>query len=285
MYFDAPDTNALNTLWTAISAVIGGVLVFLGSLAVARIQARAALRVAEKTAEPQTKAATAAAELSLSQIADSHLKTVLELHASQIRELTQANESKTKRIADDEERQRENMKRIDLLQEHSETCDRVLKQTERQLRMYDETLGVIRWEAGMDGNLTYVNKHFLYCTGFIEEELLGDSKRWLEAVRPRDLNTVEQEWDRLIRGYQTEIHLRFLFVHQSTQVLTPVEAEVETVFGSGHEVYRFTARTKPLYLINAELSTENKRLQEQNRVLIETNLQLIGRQQDEDSVN
>ncbi len=256
---------------------------FLGSVFAEYLRSKTAIKVSEQERQDRLHSSSAEAEFNIAQIADNRIKSAFEYMQKQINELTLANERKTERIAIDEERQRENMRKIEALEVHSDTCERVLSQTEKQLRFYDETLGVIRWEADSSGNLTYVNKHFLACTGLIPEEVIGDSNRWLEAIRDTDLKKVSEKWSQLISGDEDEIDLRFLFVNQSTQELTPVDANITATFGVAREIYKFTARTKSMVLINAELVNENRKLEAQYQEAVERNLQLVGRLQNESS--
>lgn len=272
-----PTSAVTIAMIASVSSIAGALLALIGNLIVARINARSEKRRVEKEIAADLDKSRIDADINIAKIADARIKSAFEHQQKQIDGLVELNDEKSKRIEEDERQQRINVEKIDELTHHSRTCEKVLKQTERQLRYYDETLGIIRWEANDAGGLVYVNKNFLRCTGLTESEAIeGDGLAWLRQVSDSKRTEVEERWRELTKGEINEFSLSFVFQNKRTQDLTAVTVDVESMFGLGDEVYKFIARTKPLYLINAELVLENKRLEDENRELIGRNLKLIG---------
>jgi PAS domain S-box-containing protein len=276
-----PPTTALSlSLIAAASSVVGAILALLGSIIVARIQARGDKRRLEVEVAGELHKSKIDADVNIAKIADARIKAAFEHQQRQIDELVKENKQKAEQIERDESVQRQNVEHIADLTHHSKTCEKVLKHTERQLRYYDETLGILRWEANEHGGLLYVNKNFLRCTGLTETDALKDERAWLTCISDNKREEVAKLWNELITGEINEFSSSFVFYHSKTKEMTAVTVDVESMFGVGDEVYKFIARTKPLYLINAELTLENKRLEDENIDLISRNLKLIGYMQE-----
>lgn len=278
------DPTAGNEVLIALLAVFGtigaGLLAFLGNIVVVRWKAKSDLAIAKTQLEAHAHDTAGTTAVNIAQIADEHIKMALQSMQGQIKELQSQNEEKDKTIERHLTMHQQNAERIADLERHVKIGDKVLLQTEKQLRFYDETLGIIRWEADGAGNIVYVNKHFIECTGISERDVLKDRGAWFEAVAEHHAEDLAFKWNNLLAGQLKALNTSFTFKNRLTDELTPVTVNVETIYGLGDEVYRFTARTKPLYLINAELRLENRKLTDENEDLLLQNLQLIGATQD-----
>lgn len=121
---------------------------------------------------------------------------------------------------------------------------RVLEQVERNVRVFYDELGIAYWEADKDGNCIYANQTFQDLTGLTPEKCKNSG--WFEGVHVEDRARVQYLWRKLVANTDTQLPLPFRFTHLKTKKSAEVVAHAQAIYSQGFEIYKYTARTKPI---------------------------------------
>jgi PAS domain S-box-containing protein len=82
--------------------------------------------------------------------------------------------------------------------------EETLRQSEHSLRTTIDTIPVLAWVAGADGDLEFHNQCFLAYTGLSQGQLLGQG--WRTAVYPDDLPGLEDHWPAVLASIEPAEH-------------------------------------------------------------------------------
>ncbi len=87
-------------------------------------------------------------------------------------------------------------------------AEATLRSSEERYRFLAEGIPQLVWTRGTDGNIDYVNRHWITYTGWKPEESQGD--RWLELAHPEDRAVLAGAMNerRSGRPYEVEVRLR-----------------------------------------------------------------------------
>lgn len=126
--------------------------------------------------------------------------------------------------------------------EHRESHT-VIEQLERSMRFLFTNMNIAYWEVDKSGKCT-VNQIFHDITGIDAVDCHHDG--WLKAVHEDDRRRVGAQWKNFRENFQTHYRFAFRFRHITLGIVTDVTVECATIMLNGLEVYKWTARTRPI---------------------------------------